>query len=410
MAWFSWFGGWAAHGQILFAGLAWLVAAAWLFRVLPAFFLLPRIPDLLASEFDAGDMDIVWPAVTVIVPAKNEAAAIEQCVRSLLASDYPRLEIIAVDDRSNDATGSILDSLADAIAAGPEGHGRLRVLHVTELPDGWLGKPHAMTMAAHEAKADWLLFTDADVLFAPDALRRAMIYAARSQADHLVVFPTLVLRGWAEKMLIAFFQSFSAWAGRPWKIAEPRAKRDYIGVGAFNLMRRSVYEALGGYAELRMEVLEDMRMGYRIKQAGYAQRVAFGKNLLRIRWADSAWGILENLTKNIFSLFRFYASLLLAGCAGLIVVCLTPYVALLVAGPARWAGLITLGGLLLMNLRYWPQTRISPLYLILFPVATLLFVFTLMRSMVLVLWRGGVLWRGTLYPLKELRRHAGPLW
>lgn len=402
----TWWHAWVAYRPMFFAGLAWLVAAAWLARVLPAYFLLPRVPDLLAADLDVEANRAAWPSVAVIVPARNEQAAIEQCLRALLASDYPNLQILAVDDRSTDATGTIMDRLA----ALPEAQGRLRALHVEKLPPGWLGKPHAMAYAASRVSADWLLFTDGDVLFAPDALRRAMAYATRSHADHLVLLPSLILRGWAETMLIAFFQTFSAFAGRPWKIPDARAKRDYIGVGAFNLMRRTVYEALGGYAELRMEVLEDMRMGYRIKQAGYAQRVTFGKGLLRIRWADSAWGILENLTKNIFSLFRFRVSLLLGAWVGLAVICLTPFAALAVPGAARWAGITTLAALAAMNQRYWKQTKISPLYLALFPVATLLFLFTLLRSMALVLWRGGVLWRGTLYPLKDLRQQAGPLW
>jgi len=407
MSWLPWI---VFHFTHLFAGLSWLIAAAWLSRVLPALTMLPRIPNLLDTSFDAVNSHTAWPSVTVVVPAKNEAVAIGNSLRSLLASEYPHLAIVAVDDRSTDATGAIMDQIAEQLAAKPGRHGTLRVLHVTELPQGWLGKPHAMALAAAGAETDWLVFTDADVLFAPDALRRAVAYAMQSHADHLVVFPTLVLRGWAEKMLIAFFQSVSALASRPWKIADPKAKRDYIGVGAFNMVRRPVYEALDGFTALRMEVLEDMRFGYRVKQAGYAQRVAFGKNLLRIRWADSAWGILDNLTKNLFAVFRFRVGLLLAALVGMSVLCLTPFVALAIPGAARWAGVAALSALLLMNLRYWKQTRISPLYLALFPVATVLFMLTLFRSMLLVIWRGGVLWRGTLYPLQELRKQAGPLW
>lgn len=159
-----------------------------------------------------------------------------------------------------------------------------------------------------------------------------------------------------------------------------------------------------------MEVLEDMRLGFRVKREGHAQRVAFGKDLIRIRWAESAWGILNNLTKNLYSTFRFRTSLLLAACAGIFVMCLTPFLALFFPGAAQWAGIVTLVALLLLNLHYWRLTDIPPAYLALFPIATLLFIGTLLRSMILVLWRGGVLWRGTLYPLKELRRQAGPLW
>jgi glycosyltransferase involved in cell wall biosynthesis len=397
------------HGHILFTIFAWGIAAAWLSRVIPALWMLPRVPNLLeptqASADAAGD-PATWPSVTVIVPAKDEAVAIEPSLRSLLCCDYPKLQVIAVDDRSTDATGRLMDE----VASSPDSQGRLRVLHVKELPEGWLGKPHAMALAAEGAGSDWLLFTDADVLFDPRSIRLAIQYAEQSHGDHMVLYPTLILRGVAEKMLIGFFQSVSALAGRPWKIADPRATKDYIGVGAFNLIRRPVYEALGGYAELRMEVLEDMRLGFRAKREGYAQRVAFGKDLVRIRWAESAWGILNNLTKNLYSTFRFRTSLLLAACVGMFLMCLTPFVALFFPGAALWAGIVTLAALLLLNLRYWRLTDISPLYLALFPIGTLLFVGTLLRSMMLVLWRGGVLWRGTLYPLKELRRQAGPLW
>ncbi|MHB1795741.1 MAG: glycosyltransferase family 2 protein [Acidobacteriaceae bacterium] len=397
------------HGRFLFAILAWVIAAAWLWRVVPALWMLPRVPNLLqqaCAATNALDNATPWPSVTVIVPAKDEAAAIAHSLRSLLACDYPNLQIVAVDDRSTDATGKWMDE----IAASHETEGRLRVLHVTELPEGWLGKPHAMALAAEGVTTDWLLFTDADVIFDPRAIRLAIEFVTRSQGDHMVLFPTLILHGVAEKMLIGFFQSVSALAGRPWKIADPKATKDYIGVGAFNLIRRRVYEALGGYTELRMEVLEDMRLGFRVKREGHAQRVAFGKDLIRIRWAESAWGMLNNLTKNLYSTFRFRTWLLLAACAGMFVLCLTPFVSLFIPGPARWAGIVILIALLLLNLRYWRLTDISPVYLALFPIATLLFVGTLLRSMILVLWRGGVLWRGTLYPLKELRRQAGPLW
>lgn len=393
------------HGRFIFDGFAWLIAAAWLWRVLPALRMLPTVPDLLEEKYFARD-PAALPSLTVIVPGKDEAAAIEACLRSLLLCDYPELRVIAVNDRSSDSTGSLMDQ----VAADADAQGRLHVLHVTELPAEWLGKPHAMAMAADYAASDWLLFTDADVIFAPDALRRAMTFVTESGADHFVLYPTLILHGWAERMLIAFFQSLSALAGRPWKISDPAAKHDYIGVGAFNMIRRPVYEVLGGYTALRMEVLEDMRLGYRVKRAGYPQRVAFGKDLIRIRWAPSARGILQNLTKNLFSAFRFRTGLVLLGCIGVALFCLTPFVALAFSGAPRWAGAITLLSLLLLNLRYAKLTDISPAYLLLFPIATVMFLWTLLRSMVLVLWRGGVLWRGTLYPLKELRGQAGPLW
>ena len=124
------------------------------------------------------------PTLSVLVPACNEASTLERAMQSLLAMDYPRLEIIAVNDRSTDGTGELLERLA---AANP----RLRVRHVTALPSGWLGKNHALHIASQEATGDWLLFTDADVVYTPDALLRAVSYARRVGADHLVVSPRI---------------------------------------------------------------------------------------------------------------------------------------------------------------------------------------------------------------------------
>ena len=390
---------------ILFAGLAWIVAAVWMVRIVPALFLLPRVPDLLRDP-PAPVADASLPGLTVIVPAKDEVRAIGRSVATILASDYPALRAIVVDDRSTDGTGELLD----AIAEEPAAQGRLTVLHVHELPEGWIGKPHAMAQAAAASTAEWLLFTDADVRFAPDTFRRAVAFAEQAKGDHVVVYPTLELRGWAEKMLGTFFQSLSVLAGQPWKIPDPRARRAYIGVGAFNLIRRSTYEALGGFTALRMEVLEDMRLGFLVKHNGFAQRVAFGRDLVRIRWADSATGMLRNLTKNLFAVFRFRPLRLVGASLALLLVCIVPFAALLTTGATRWAGILPLLFLLLINIYYRRYTGTLPLYFLLLPVAAGMVAATMLTSAFLALRRGGVLWRGTLYPLAELRRRAGPLW
>src|SRR5882757_3674080 len=149
--------------------VAWLVCLCWLYKVAEAAMGLPRIANLLLREYDRSPKG--EPSLTVIVPARNEAADIGVCLVSLLGQDYPRLQIVAVDDRSTDQTGAIMDAMA---ARYPE---RLRVLHVQQLPENWLGKTHAMALAAAEISTDWLLFTDADVLFRSDSVRRSLAYA-----------------------------------------------------------------------------------------------------------------------------------------------------------------------------------------------------------------------------------------
>src|ERR1700731_3738971 len=170
--------------------IAWITAFAWAVHAVTVLRGLPRVPDLL--QLPDPPSDPAAPSLTVIVPACNEAKDIAACLHSLVAQDYPNLNIVAINDRSTDQTGALMDALA---AQHPT---RLRVLHITELPSGWLGKTHAMALAARHTTADYLLFTDADILFHPTVLRRALSYLVKSRGDHLVTFPTLLIKRWDE--------------------------------------------------------------------------------------------------------------------------------------------------------------------------------------------------------------------
>ena len=212
------------------------------------------------------------------------------------------------------------------------------MIHITELPAGWMGKPHAMWSAGNLATGDWLLFTDADVLFKPDSLRRALAYAESEHADHLVLFPRMIMKRPGEKMMIAFFQTLFVFGHRPWKVADPKTK-DHIGVGAFNMIRRKVYEAVGTYQALRFEVLDDMKLGKVVKNAGYAQRNVFGADLISIRWAKGAMGVVDNLTKNFFAIMSFQWPRALASCFALAFLNLMPFAGVLLAHGWARAGI-----------------------------------------------------------------------
>jgi hypothetical protein len=281
---------------------------------------------------------------------------------------------------------------------------RLHAMQVDELPPGWLGKTHAMALAAERATGDWLLFTDADVLFRPDALRRALEFALWSRADHVVLLPTVVLRSWSERMMVAYLQVVSLWAVRPWRVPDPKAKRDAIGVGAFNLIRREAYDALGGWEALRMEVVEDLSLGRRVKAHGFSQRVALGLDLVSVRWAKGALGVVENLTKNLFALFHFRPELLLLCAAALAVFTLLPLVACLAGTAFWWPFAVLMAALLLAYHWAGKYHHFSAAQLPFYPLASALLLYALLRSMSTALWRGGVTWRGTFYSLGELRR------
>src|SRR4029077_1009189 len=196
---------------------------AWIWRLVDAAIGVPKIADISRPEWDGQPSG--HPRVSIIVPACNEAADIEATLTRLLDLDYDNYEVIAVDDRSTDHTGEIMKR----VAASPAAHRRLRVVHVTELPPGWLGKTHAMWSAGLQAGGDWLLFTDADVLFKPEVLRRALAYAESENADHVGVFPPIIMKRPGEKMMIAFFQTLFTFGHRPWRVADPDTK-DHMGV------------------------------------------------------------------------------------------------------------------------------------------------------------------------------------
>ena len=378
-----------------------ILGLAWFSRILQAALGVPSIADISKPQWDRKPTS--HPRVSIIVPARNEEEDIEQALSLLLALDYDNYEVIAVNDRSNDRTGEIIDR----IAASPAAHSCLKVVHVTELPMLWLGKTHAMWTAGLQATGDWLLFTDADVLFKRDALRRALAYAEAEEADHVVVFPRMIMKRAGEKMMIAFFQTLFTFGHRPWKVADPDTD-DHMGVGAFNMVRRSVYEVVGTYKALRMEVLDDMKLGKVIKKARFRQRNVFGEDLISIRWAKGgAMGVVNNLTKNFFAVLSFQWWRTIASAFGLFFLNLGPFLGIgLAHGWARAPYGIALGSMFLIYLGMSLKSSIPPYYFLLHPVSTMMFEYILLRSMFLTLRDDGVTWRGTKYPLEELRKGA----
>jgi glycosyltransferase involved in cell wall biosynthesis len=387
--------------------LSWLLAVVWLVHAITVVQGMATLPDVSSNrvpESFATDED----QITVIVPARDEKAAIEATLRSLLASTGVRLQIIAVNDRSTDGTGSRMEDLARE-AAATEGRHTLQVLHVEVLPSDWLGKPHAMAMAAKHARSPWLLFTDGDVLFHPRALEIALCAAEARDADHLVLTPTVILTNAAERAMLATMNALSQWMIRLWKVSDPQAK-DYIGVGAFNLIRRDVYEKLGGFEALRMEVLDDLRMGWMIKRAGYRQCVILGPDLVRLRWLHSALGVVHLAEKNGFAAYRYNVALTLIAGLGLAAIAVLPLIAIAAGGWALIAGLFSY---VAAALTFWGNRKVAaaPAWsAILYAPATLVVLYALLRSMTLALVRKGIDWRGTRYSLSEIRRYAGRGW
>jgi len=407
-----------------------ILALAWASRIVDAALGMPSVADVSRPEWDRNPISNSGnPRVSIIVPARNEEDSIETALRTLLALDYDNYEVIAVNDRSTDRTGEIMEAVREnphfwqnqpevghpappnvsqihhpfAQNAARMGH-PLLVIHHTELPAGWLGKTHAMWTAANQATGEWLLFTDADVLFKPDSVRRALAYAEAEPADHVVLFPRMIMKRPGEYMMIAFFQTMFMFGHRPWKVADPSTD-DHMGVGAFNLVRRRVYDAVGTYEALRMEVLDDMKLGKVVKNAGFGQRNVFGGDLISIRWGHGAFGIMNNLTKNFFAVLSFQWWRTVISAIGLAFLNFGPFAGIWLAhGWARLPYAVALGSMFLIYVGISRRSAVPPYYFLLHPVSTAMFIYTLLRSMVLTLWIDGIVWRGTKYPLEELRK------
>ncbi len=379
-----------------------ILALVWFSRVADAAAGMRKIADIARPQWDRRPNRN--SRVSIIVPARNEEADIERTLNNLLALDYDNYEIIAVNDRSEDRTGEIMERVCSGSRARMPMPHQLSVIHVRELPPGWLGKTYAMWTAAQQATGEWLLFTDADVIFKPDSLRRALAYAERSRADHVVVFPQIIMKTPGERMMIAFFQTLFVFGHRPWKVADP-STQDHMGVGAFNLVRRRVYEAVGTYERLRMEVLDDMKLGKVVKEAGYAQRNVFGEDLVSLYWARGTLGMVRNLSKNFFAILSFQWPRTLLTCITLAFLNLWPFVGLWSAhGWARVPYALALLSLFFIYLGMSWKSHIRPYYFVLHPISSALFIYILLQSTFLTLTRTGVVWRGTKYPLEELRR------
>ena len=383
-----------------------LLAAIWLDRARDARHM-NAVPDLTSPEWDrhpliSAQVSGTLPAVTVVVPARNEQSHIGATIASLLHQDYPRFNLVAVNDRSTDDTGTIMEQLVNQTSTGE----RLHVLHIAELPEGWLGKTHAMWTAAQQTDSEWLLFTDGDVIFRSDTLRRAIAYAEQSRADHIVVFPRVGVETFGGRMMLAFFQMLFVFGHRPWKVADPHAK-DSIGFGPFNLIRRSAYEKIGTWKALRMAVVEDMKLGELVKQAGLNSRCAFGMPLVTHHWARTGGDVVRNLEKNFFAVMEYRPMLALTGCTALLFLNLVPFVGVALApGWARLPFGFALAGLAGLYAGMARRSEISSLFFFTHPIATVLFVYTMLRSMAHVAWHGGVVWRGTKYSLEDLRKAA----
>ncbi len=336
------------------------------------------------------------PRVSIIVAARNEQRNIREAVQSLLELGYPDYELIVVDDRSEDDTGRILDNMADR-------HNRLKVIHVDVMPPGWLGKNHALWVGSRRATGDLLLFTDADIVMEQTVVTRAVNFLEQNRLDHLAATPSMrmptTFLGMFGVSFIIFFSLFS----RPWKAKDPKS-RCHIGIGAFNLVTAAAYRQVGGHETIRLRPDDDIKLGKIIKQAGFRQDVVYAPEFLMVEWYASLREVIVGLEKNAFSGADYNISMVLAGALLQTLCSVWPFAAIfLTHGAIRGIYLATVALILLIVADSARFHHSRPWYAIGYPLTSALFIFILLRTMLLNIRQGGIRWRGTFYELDKLK-------
>lgn len=369
----------------------WLVMLIRMFAARNAVKMVSELPPLAPGDNPSQ--------LAVVIAARNEGKNISDCLTSLLKQTHPNLKIIAVNDRSTDNTGQIIDDLA---ARNPE---KIEAVHITELPEGWLGKCNALqTGAAACTEAEFILFMDGDVKLDPDTLSIVHRSAQENEADQVCVVPDMTAESFWEQSIINTFVQLAIIAFTPAR-AMRRHTGTYVGVGAFNMVRTSLYRKIKEHNFLRMQIIDDLGLGKLIKFAGGKVHILSGRKKVTLRWQESAWDTVRGLEKNFFAFMNYNSLKTIVAATGLFAMYWLPWIMVFVAPfPLKALWITALAIQFFICLTTALVSAFSPAHIITGPFGSLMMTVALLRSMIITLRQGGVRWRENFYPLKELKK------
>ncbi len=354
---------------------------------------IPRFKNLTAVPLTS------WPKLSIIIPACNEAKTITTAVRKLLQQNYPQLEIILVNDRSQDETGNMIEQLATQDE-------RIKAIHIHELPADWLGKVHALYIGTQHAGGDWLLYSDADIHYETDLLQQVISFVEQNRLDHFSLIPKVISDNWLLQAITRAFGVIFMVGARASAVEDPN-KAAAIGVGAFNLVRRDAFNQTPGFAWLRMEAVDDVSLALMMKRYGFRTRFALAYQDLSVIWYNSLKAMAEGFEKNAagpLSHYRIDRLFIVSFVTTAVVI--APYLSLLMwHSPVLWAGLIWLLCNMLLSIRVAFADKDNPLPWLLVPIGIVAFHMIFLRAALLLVKRQGIIWRGTKYPIEKLREY-----
>jgi len=357
---------------------------------------------LRLSRLESTDSIKPTPSLSIVVPARNEEDTIETGLRSLTQLEYPKLEIVVVNDRSTDSTLSKIEAIQHT-------HPEIKLINVSELPENWLGKNYALQQGAEQSKSELILFTDADVEISPSFLKKSVGFLENNNLDHLGGIPKVTSRSPVLYPLVGVFGLGFSLFTRPWQGKDPKKDRA-VGIGAFNLVRRGAYEQIGGHRSLSLRPDDDLKLALVLKRAGFKTDCVNGVEGISVEWYPSLMSLVRGLEKNVMTGFEYDFRLAFLSLVLYAATFILPFLLLLFAkGPALFFSSLSALTLILSFTGQLYLARL-PLWCIPFlPLATPLIFGIFVRACVLTYLRQGVFWRDTFYSLTSLRSNKMPL-
>ncbi|HBU49389.1 MAG TPA: hypothetical protein DEB46_13875 [Myxococcales bacterium] len=358
--------------------------------------LLFRIKEIQRFGDDVSEPLAAPPSLSIIIAACNEENTIEPALRRLMSDCEPNWEIIVVEDRSSDGTRALLERLA------ADSEHRLKLVLIDELPDGWLGKVHALHQGSLVASGDWFLFSDADIHIDGALIRQTLAHVERQRLDHLALLPKLMTKTFLTRIVIAAFVAVFALSSSRKRRQDAAELNHGVGVGAFNLCRRSVFRRSEGFEWLRLEVADDLALGLAMKRAGARHEVLVATWGLEVEWYPDLAGMFRGLEKNSFGAACHYSyPRALGAVVGLSLWALGP---LCCVWTHPFACFLAYGSMAAVGFLGARHLNWNALPFFFAPVG-FFFIGLMIANSAWSAWRrGAIRWRGTDYDLDELRR------
>lgn len=337
------------------------------------------------------------PPLAIIVAVRNEEQDLEKALKSVCNLRYNNYKIVVVNDRSTDRTAEILGNLKIQ-------YPQIQVVTITSLPNGWLGKNNALYQGYLNSNEEWMLFTDADIEFHPDALSKAMNYAVEHRVDHLAVLPHVVSRSPILNSVFATFGIMLMIHLKPWDARKPGSK-GYIGVGAFNMVRRDAYEKIGTHANIKLRPDDDLQLGRQIKVAGLRQDALTGKDYVCLEWYKSLSQFCNGLLKNSFSTSQYNFARTIFDVSLMLLSVALPMPLMFIFGSEFiriLACAVLLSHIIYMILVYPNKWW----YAFMTPFAGFFIAYSFLRAAIINIKQGGIYWRDSFYPLSTLKEKS----